>query len=176
MNTEFLTQRTHLIQKMASLPSMEHGSLKAEYRTSSAGGQTCQVGPYYKHQVWQNGRNVSQRISAQEAPGLQAAIANRQRFEALAAQFVDSSVGALSSDCSFPVTLSMKIDDVEAIFRNSAEHRGALVLRDTDRSSVMDDLNSVLDAHTRIRYGDIGYHFMIDYAGRVWEGRPVSIT
>ena len=69
MNTEFLTQRTHLIQQMASLQSMEHGSLKAEYRPSSAGGQTCQVGPYYKHQVWQNGRNVSQRISAEEAPG-----------------------------------------------------------------------------------------------------------
>ena len=92
MNTEFLTQRTHLIQQMASLQSMEHGSLKAEYRTSSAGGQTCQIGPYYKHQVWQNGRNVSQRISAEEAPGLQAAIANRQRFEALAAQFVDLTV------------------------------------------------------------------------------------
>jgi hypothetical protein len=92
MNTEFLTQRTHLIQQMTFLQSMEHGSLKAEYRTSSAGGQTSQVGPYYKHQVWQNGRNVSQRISAEEAPGLQAAIANRQRFEALAAQFVDLTV------------------------------------------------------------------------------------
>jgi hypothetical protein len=77
---------------MASLQSMEHGSLKAEYRTSCAGGQTGQVGPYYKHQVWQDGRNVSRRISAEEAPGLQAAIANRQRFEALAAQFVDLTV------------------------------------------------------------------------------------
>ena len=92
MNTEFLTQRTHLIQQMTSLQRMEHGSLKAEYRTSSADGPTCQVGPYYKHQVWQSGRNVSRRISAEEAPGLQAAIANRQRFEALAAQFVDLTV------------------------------------------------------------------------------------
>jgi hypothetical protein len=71
---------------------MEHGSLKAEYRDSSAGGQSGQVGPYYKHQVWQDGRNVSRRISAEEAPGLQAAIANRQRFEALASQFVDLTV------------------------------------------------------------------------------------
>jgi hypothetical protein len=92
MNTKFLTQRTHLIHQMASLQSMEHGSLKAEYRTNSGGGQTCPVGPYYKHQVWQNGRNVSRRVSAEEAPGLQAAIANRQRFEALAAQFVDLTV------------------------------------------------------------------------------------
>jgi hypothetical protein len=71
---------------------MEQGSLKAEYRTSSADGQTCQVGPYYKHQVWKNGRNASRRVSAEAAPGLQAAIANRQRFEALAAQFVDLTV------------------------------------------------------------------------------------
>jgi hypothetical protein len=92
VNTNFLTQRTHLIHQMASLQSMEQGSLKAEYRTSSAGGQTGQVGPYYKHQVWQDGRNVSRRISAEEAPGLEAAIANRQRFETLAAQFVDLTV------------------------------------------------------------------------------------
>ena len=71
---------------------MEQGSLKAESRTSSVGGQNCQVGPYYKQQVWQAGRNVSRRLSAEEAPGLQAAIANRQRFEALAAQFVDLTV------------------------------------------------------------------------------------
>jgi hypothetical protein len=92
VNTDFLTQRTHLIHQMASLQRMEQGSLKAEYRTSSAGGQTGQVGPYYKHQVWQDGHNVSRRISAEEAPGLEAAIANRQRFEALAAQFVDLTV------------------------------------------------------------------------------------
>ena len=92
MNTNFLTQRTHLIHPMASLQSLEQGSLKAEYRTSSADGQTGQVGPYYRHQVWQNGRNVSRRVSAAAAPGLQAAIANRQRFEALAAQFVDLTV------------------------------------------------------------------------------------
>ena len=77
---------------MASLQSMEQGSLKAEYRTSSADGQTGPIGPYYKHQVWQDGRNVSRRVSAEDAPGLQAAIANRQRFEALAAQFVELTV------------------------------------------------------------------------------------
>jgi hypothetical protein len=92
VNTKFLTQRTHLIQQMVSLQSMEEGSLKAEYRTSSGGEQTSPIGPYFKHQVWQNGRNVSRRISTEEAPALQAAIANRQQFEALAAQFVDLTI------------------------------------------------------------------------------------
>ena len=45
---------------------MEEGSLKAEYRTSSGGERTSPIGPYYKHQVWQNGRNVSRRISSRK--------------------------------------------------------------------------------------------------------------
>ena len=77
---------------------MEEGSLKAEYRTRSIDGQTHRVGPYYKHQVWQNGRNVSRRVSVEEAPDLSAAIANRQRFEALAAQFIDLT-GAPTRQC-----------------------------------------------------------------------------
>ncbi len=71
-----------------------------------------------------------------------------------------------------PLTAKLK---PAAFFRRiTVHHSGALVLRDTDRSSVMDDLNGVLEAHTRIRYGDIGYHFAVDYAGRVWEGRSLS--
>ena len=58
--------------------------------------------------------------------------------------------------------------------RITVHHSGALVLRDTARQSVIDDLNSVLEAHMRLRYGDIGYHFVVDYAGRVWEGRSLS--
>jgi hypothetical protein len=58
--------------------------------------------------------------------------------------------------------------------RITVHHSGALVVRDTARGSVIDDLNSVLEAHKRIRYGDIGYHFVVDYAGRVWEGRSLS--
>jgi hypothetical protein len=92
VNTDFLTQRTQLIHQMASLPTMEEGSLKAEYRNSSVGGQVNRVGPYYKHQVWQNGRNVSRRVSAEEAPELAKAITNRQRFQELAAQFIDLTV------------------------------------------------------------------------------------
>ncbi len=58
--------------------------------------------------------------------------------------------------------------------RLTVHHSGSLVLRHTDRRSVSADLNDVLDAHLRIRYGDIGYHFIVDYAGRVWEGRSLS--
>jgi oligoribonuclease (3'-5' exoribonuclease) len=68
---------------------MEYGSLKAEHRPAQGGGTT---GPYFKHQVWEQGKNLSQRIPAQEAPALQNAIAQRQRFEQLARDCIDLTV------------------------------------------------------------------------------------
>ena len=83
------TQRAALLQKMAAIDSMELGSLKAEFRTNASGQK---AGPYFKHQVWDNGANLSQRVSADDAPKLQAAIENRQQFEHLAADFVAVTV------------------------------------------------------------------------------------
>lgn len=70
--------------------------------------------------------------------------------------------------------LSTKLKTASYFSRLTIHHSGALVVRDTERQAVIDDLNSVLEAHARIRYGDIGYHFVIDYAGRLWEGRSLS--
>ena len=89
MNAESIAQRTHILQQMAALQTMEQGSLKAEFRDSPS-GQRC--GPYFKHQVWQAGSNLSRRIPPEEASALEVAIANRQKFEALAARFVDLTV------------------------------------------------------------------------------------
>jgi hypothetical protein len=86
---EISTQRAAILQQMAAIPSMELGSLKAEYRTSSSGQQS---GPYFKHQAWCDGANVSQRIAAEDAPKLQAAIENRQKFEQLSADFIAATV------------------------------------------------------------------------------------
>jgi hypothetical protein len=92
MNADFLAQRVQLLEKMATLDTMEEGTIKAEYRTSKIGGQSRQVGPYFKHQVWLDGRNVSQRIPADQAPALEEAIAHRQQFEQLAAQFTQLTI------------------------------------------------------------------------------------
>jgi hypothetical protein len=89
MNANFLTQRTQILQQIAALQTMEQGSLKAEFRDSPS-GERC--GPYFKHQVWRDGSNVSRRVPPQEAAELQTAIANRQRFEVLADQFVELTV------------------------------------------------------------------------------------
>ena len=89
MDNDFLSKRTQILQQMAALKTMEQGSLKAEYRDSPS-GEHC--GPYFKHQAWQDGSNLSRRVPAKEAPALETAIANRQKFEALATEFIDVTV------------------------------------------------------------------------------------
>lgn len=89
MSQEILAHRAELLRQMAALDTMELGSLKAEYRQNSSGQP---VGPYFKHQVWENGANASRRVPSDEAPGLEAAIANRQKFEALANEFIGLTV------------------------------------------------------------------------------------
>lgn len=82
-------QRDHILQQMAQLDTMEYGSLHAEHRPAQGGGTT---GPYYKHQVWEQGKNLSQRIPTAEAPALQTALANRQRCETLAQDYIALTV------------------------------------------------------------------------------------
>lgn len=105
MNSQILAQRTAILEQMAALQAMEQGSLKAEYRTQPDGGQT---GPYFKHQVWREGANVTQRIAPADAPALAEAIANRQQFEALAAEFIAVTV-AHTRQAQFPGSLKKKM-------------------------------------------------------------------
>ena len=82
-------KRAAILQQMAAIDSMELGSIKAEYRTNRSGVKS---GPYFKHQLWSDRGNLSQRIPAEDAPKLQAAIENRQKFEALSAEFIAATV------------------------------------------------------------------------------------
>ena len=43
----------------------------------------------------------------------------------------------------------------------------------TDRATVAAHLEGIRRLHRRKGWGDIGYHFAVDRAGRVWEGRPL---
>ena len=116
MNSTFHAQRTALLEQMATLETMENGSLKSEFRDPPSG---IKAGPYFKHQVWREGANVSQRISAEDAPALAAAIANRQQFESLAARFVELTV-AHTRQNKFPDSLKKKIQPVSSPRKKSS--------------------------------------------------------
>lgn len=105
MNSKYHAQRTLVLEQMAGLQTMELGSLKSEYREQPSGAKS---GPYFKHQVWREGANVTQRITPEDAPALAAAIANRQTFASLTANFIELTV-AHTRQNQFPNTLKKKM-------------------------------------------------------------------
>jgi hypothetical protein len=88
--SKFIEQRQVLLQKMARIDQMEYGSLKAEFRPGA--DPSHPLGPYYKHQVWQNGKNHSERVAGPRAEQLRQAVEGRQQFEQLAQQCIDLTV------------------------------------------------------------------------------------
>jgi len=56
--------RQETLKKLADITAIERGTLTEEYRERPApdGNGTVQLGPYFKHQCWENGKNRSVRV------------------------------------------------------------------------------------------------------------------
>jgi len=84
-------KREQILQQMETIDRMAYGSLQRETRPAKRG--PCQeCGPYYKHQVCEDGQNLTRRIPTQEADALAEAIPGRKRFEKLAEEYIDTTV------------------------------------------------------------------------------------
>ena len=88
--SKFIEQRQVIFQKMAQIDQMEYGSLKAEFRGGA--DPSHPLGPYYKHQVWREGKNHSERVAGPRAEQLRQAVEGRQQFEQLAQQCIELTV------------------------------------------------------------------------------------
>jgi hypothetical protein len=102
MHPSTARKRQHLLQQMEQIEHMETGALTEEFRSRLIDGVEVSLGPYFKHQQWQAGRNCSRRVPPDEAAPLRAAIEGRQRFEELAEEFVDLTVAATREEASAP--------------------------------------------------------------------------
>lgn len=86
-------KREQILKQMAQIDSMAKGSMNAEFReTTKKNGEKVQLGPYYKHQRWENGRNVTRRVPASEAEQLQKAVDGYHRFRQLADEYAEVTV------------------------------------------------------------------------------------
>jgi hypothetical protein len=56
----------------------------------------------------------------------------------------------------------------------TVHHDGMDPFHDSARADVAAHLELIRQLHRRRGWGDIGYHFAVDPAGRVWEARPLS--
>ena len=45
------------------------------------------AGPYYNHQTWENGKNVSRYVPRDQVPAFQEAIAGYEKFEKLTGEY-----------------------------------------------------------------------------------------
>lgn len=78
-----------------------------------------------------------------------------------------------SSWGAFAPRLSL-IKPAHIFSRLTVHHAGTGVNTHLRQPDVVFDLNGILEAHLQKSYGDIGYHFIVDYAGRIWEGRSLK--
>jgi hypothetical protein len=81
----FDQQREQILQQMNTLTCMERGKL---CRQSRGSGTTS----FFKLQCWHAGKNHTRYVPAAEVPAVQTALANHQRFQELAEQFVTLTV------------------------------------------------------------------------------------
>jgi hypothetical protein len=89
---EHQERRRQILEEMAQIECMEKGRLSEEYREKHKEGKVVRLGPYYKHQSWEKGRNASRRVPAAEVERLREGVDGYHRFKALADEFVEVTV------------------------------------------------------------------------------------
>jgi hypothetical protein len=82
MNTEITPQT--LLQQLAQIQHMERGKLCILRHGPD--------GPYYNHQFWENGKNVSRYVPRDQLPALQEAIAGYEQFRQLTEQYAQALI------------------------------------------------------------------------------------
>ena len=91
---EYEPRRQEILREISSITRMERGKLSAQ----SPGPDKP---PFYKLQCWQKGKNQTRYVPAAEVASVQAALAEHERFQELAEEFVELTVQQTrSSDAS----------------------------------------------------------------------------
>ena len=89
---DYEARRKKTLKQMAQINCMEKGRLNEEYRERSREGETVQLGPYYKYQRWEDGRNVSRRVPVTEAEQLRKAVEGYHEFDELAKEYAQVTI------------------------------------------------------------------------------------
>lgn len=80
MNT---STKTHLLEQIAAIPAMERGKLS----TYSFKERSGVAGPYYKLQRWEEGKNKTRYIPAEDVPAVEAALAGYTQYQQLTEEY-----------------------------------------------------------------------------------------
>lgn len=86
--------REQIIHRIASITTMQPGTLTEEYREGAIGkdGKRARLGPYYKLQVWRDGGNKTSRVPANQADSLREDINNYHTFGQLCRELAELNI------------------------------------------------------------------------------------
>jgi len=86
--------REQIIERIASITTMQPGTLTEEYRQGAIGkdGKPARLGPYYKLQVWRDGANRTSRVPAGLAESWREDIDNYHEFNELCRQLAELNI------------------------------------------------------------------------------------
>lgn len=67
-----------------------------------------------------------------------------------------------------------RVNPMKGIGRITVHHEGSTTFWSADQRATADRLERIRAYHVnQRRFGDIGYHYIIDRAGNIWEGRSI---
>jgi hypothetical protein len=81
-------RRDRILQQMRALDHMRRGSLSRQFFRSRQPNRAQGPGPYFVLQGYLQGQKFSRRVPADQAATVESHVANYQRFQALADEFV----------------------------------------------------------------------------------------
>ena len=86
------------------------------------------------------------------------------------------SIGAITrSNWTSVSPTRSKVNAMNGISKITVHHEGWKVVDFSDKDTTADRIETIRAVHVRDRgWGDIGYHYIVDRAGRVWEGRSIQ--
>ena len=69
-----------------------------------------------------------------------------------------------------------KVNAMNGVSKITIHHEGWTPVNFTIQSTTAERIEKIRKFHTGPdrRWGDIGYHYIVDRAGRIWEGRPIQ--
>ena len=89
--TQLQQRREQILQEMGAIDRMCRGHLSEQFFKSTRGGKTVRQGPYYVLQRWFRGRNLCERIAADQLEPVRQGVEGYKRFRQLADEFVGLS-------------------------------------------------------------------------------------
>lgn len=82
-------QQAQILEEMGTISRMRRGHLTEQYnRKKAPDGSERRWGPYYTLQAWVEGKNRSERVSAELAPQVRQDLDNYAAFTALCERYV----------------------------------------------------------------------------------------